>query len=70
MANFSFRPFGTPCISNNFPLSPPHEISPLHWLGVSSYPLPFVRKSTCILVDVFVVVCFCVATDLYFFDLL
>lgn len=41
------------CVLLTSPL--PHE-TPLHWLGVSSYPL-ILRKSTCILVDVEVVVC-------------
>ncbi len=61
MAIFSYRPFGTPCILTLFSLTLPPSETPLHWLGVSSYPPhhPILRKSTCILVDVSVVVCFC-----------
>lgn len=61
----AFGPFGTLCIIN---IPPPHE-TPLHWLGVSSYPL-ILRKSTCILVDVEVVVCLLPRLIYTFFDLL
>ena len=47
-----------------FPI-PPHEITPPLVRSIVVSPL-ILRKGTCIMVDVSVVVCFCVVTDLHF----